>query len=167
MPPCATLWWLGWSAAATPSRWRCCCCGTMPAPKRLCGVRTSSLPSSSTCAAGWGGRAGARARVFASPQTKSGGGAPPASTRTSRYVYPRWAQRWPITWLRIFIYYLLTYPYTMVMARPRVRGRERLRGADGPLLFVSNHVAYIDIGFVMAALPLRYRTRLAVAMQGE
>ncbi len=42
-----------------------------------------------------------------------------------------------------------------------------MRGADGPLLFVSNHVAYIDIGFVMAALPLRYRTRLAVAMQGE
>src|SRR5207245_451277 len=91
----------------------------------------------------------------------------PTHAPPPRYVYPRWAQRWPVTWLRIFIYYLLTYPYTMVMARPRVRGRERLRDADGPLLFVSNHVAYIDIGFVMAALPARYRTRLAVAMQGE
>ena len=31
---------------------------------------------------------------------------------------------------------------------------------------VSNHIKY-DIGFVLAGLPLRYRYRLAVAMDGE
>src|SRR5204862_6523939 len=61
----------------------------------------------------------------------------------------------------------LTFPYTMLMARPRVVGRERMRDVSGPLLIVSNHITEIDIGFLMAALPARYRTRLAVAMRGE
>ncbi|HZQ92713.1 MAG TPA: AMP-binding protein [Terriglobales bacterium] len=83
------------------------------------------------------------------------------------YVFPRWAQRWPMTWIRPLVYYALTYPYTMIMARPRVTGRENLRGMKAPMLMVSNHLTYIDIGFLMAALPARYRTRLAVAMAGE
>ncbi|MEO6119908.1 MAG: lysophospholipid acyltransferase family protein, partial [Terriglobales bacterium] len=37
----------------------------------------------------------------------------------------------------------------------------------GPVLVISNHVAYIDVGFVLAALPFRLRNRLAVAMEGE
>src|SRR6185312_8870026 len=32
---------------------------------------------------------------------------------------------------------------------------------------VCNHVSQIDIGFIMAALPMRLRNHLAVAMQGE
>jgi long-chain acyl-CoA synthetase len=37
----------------------------------------------------------------------------------------------------------------------------------GPLLVISNHVIYLDVGFVLAALPMRLRHRLAVAMGGE
>jgi long-chain acyl-CoA synthetase len=55
----------------------------------------------------------------------------------------------------------------MLMARPRVRGRENIEGLPGPLLFVANHVTQIDVGFVLAALPARFRHRLAVAMVGE
>ncbi len=87
--------------------------------------------------------------------------------RRSEYAYPRWAQRWPQTWIRVFIYYLLTWPYTMLMAHPRVIGRERLSGLRGPALIVSNHVTYIDIGFLLAALPARFRHHLTVAMEGE
>jgi long-chain acyl-CoA synthetase len=32
---------------------------------------------------------------------------------------------------------------------------------------ISNHVIYLDVGFVLAALPMRLRHRLAVAMGGE
>ena len=53
------------------------------------------------------------------------------------------------------------------MAHPRVFGRENLRGVKGPVLLVSNHVIYLDVGFVLAALPMRLRHRLAVAMGGE
>ena len=85
----------------------------------------------------------------------------------ARHVYPRWAQRRPIRWLRAGIYYLFTWPATLIMAKPKVIGRERLSNARGPLLFVSNHVTYIDPGLLMFAMPGRYRRRLAVAMLGE
>ena len=85
----------------------------------------------------------------------------------SEFVFPRWAQRWPVTWIRTFFYYLLTWPATHLMAHPRVFGRENLRGVKGPVLVISNHVIYLDVGFVLAALPLRLRHRLAVAMGGE
>jgi long-chain acyl-CoA synthetase len=53
------------------------------------------------------------------------------------------------------------------MACPFIRGRENLRHLKGPLLFVANHITQVDVGFVLAAIPHRYRCRLAVAMWGE
>jgi long-chain acyl-CoA synthetase len=72
-----------------------------------------------------------------------------------------------VTWVRGFFYYLLTWPAMHLMAHPRVIGRENLRGVKGPVLVASNHVIYLDVGFVLAALPMRLRHRLAVAMGGE
>jgi long-chain acyl-CoA synthetase len=90
-----------------------------------------------------------------------------ASPVRSEFVFPRWAQRWPVTWFRTFFYYLLTWPATHLLAHPRVFGRENLGGVPGPVLVISNHVMYLDVGFVLAALPFRLRHRLAVAMGGE
>ena len=90
-----------------------------------------------------------------------------SSPDNSAFVFPRWAQRWPITWIRTFLYYLLTWPATHLLAHPRVFGRENLRGVKGPVLLISNHVIYLDVGFVLAALPPRLRGHLAVAMGGE
>lgn len=89
-----------------------------------------------------------------------------SSPPRSDYAYPRWAQRWPVTWLRFAVYYLLVWPATHLLAHPRVSGRENLRGLRGPVLVVANHTTRSDIGFVLAALPARLR-RLAVAMGGE
>src|SRR5437764_6650461 len=83
------------------------------------------------------------------------------------YPYSPWAQRWPITWLRLLVYYLFIWPATMIMAKPRIIGRERLKGFRGPALIVCNHITQTDIGFILAALPARFRHRLAAAMQGE
>ena len=85
----------------------------------------------------------------------------------TQYVYPRWAQSQLVHWLRALVYYLMTWPATMVLAKPTIRGRENLRGVKGPLLIVANHITETDIGFIQAALPARFRTNLAVAMQGE
>jgi long-chain acyl-CoA synthetase len=90
-----------------------------------------------------------------------------SSPMRTEFVFPRWAQRWPVTWLRGIAYYLLTWPATHFLAHPRVLGRENLRGVKGPALVISNHVIYLDVGFVLAALPMRFRHRLAVAMGGE
>ena len=83
------------------------------------------------------------------------------------YPYPRWAQRWPITWIREVVYYLLSWPATLIMAHPTVVGRENLRGIEGPLLISCNHVTYIDVGFALWALPAHLRRKMAVGMWGE
>ncbi len=85
----------------------------------------------------------------------------------SDFDYPQWAQRLPIVILRVLIYCMLIWPAILLMAYPRVRGRKNLGGLRGPLLFVANHITQVDIGFILAALPLRFRHRLAVAMVGE
>jgi long-chain acyl-CoA synthetase len=91
----------------------------------------------------------------------------PAARRTE-YVYPRWTQREPIRWLRLAVYYALAWPATQILGHPRIVGRENLRGLRGPLLVVSNHITRrADIGLILAALPLRFRHRLATAMGGE
>jgi long-chain acyl-CoA synthetase len=53
------------------------------------------------------------------------------------------------------------------MCRVRVIGAEQLAKVRGPALLISNHVTDVDAGLILSALPLRWRTRLAIAMQGE
>lgn len=86
---------------------------------------------------------------------------------TARHVYPTWPQHRFVSALRLAIYYLLAWPATYLLAAPRVRGREHLRGLHGPLLVVSNHVTYLDVAWILPALPARFRNRLATAMGGE
>ena len=90
-----------------------------------------------------------------------------AHSGAQQFAYPRWAQHWPVTWLRTAIYWIASWPSTVIMARPKIIGRERLRDHRPPFLIVSNHVTQLDIGFIYAALPPSWRTRLAVAMWGE
>src|SRR5207237_8293693 len=90
-----------------------------------------------------------------------------AQAKPLSYPYSPWAQRRPITWIRLLVYYLFVWPTTMLMAKPRIIGRERLKGFSGPALIVCNHITQTDIGFILAALPGRFRHRLAAAMQGE
>lgn len=90
------------------------------------------------------------------------------STRRSEYIYPRWTQRAPVRWLRLAVYYALVWPATQILAHPRIVGREHLRVVRGPVLVISNHITRrADIGLILAALPLRFRHRLATAMGGE
>ena len=84
-----------------------------------------------------------------------------------QHAFPTWPQSWLITALRLAIYYALAWPATYLLAAPRVRGRENLRGFRGPALVVSNHVTYLDIAWILPALPVRLRNRLATAMGGE
>jgi len=84
-----------------------------------------------------------------------------------QHVFPTWPQHWLITALRLAIYYSLAWPATYLLAAPQIRGRENLRGLDGPVLVISNHVTYLDIAWILPALPARFRNRLATAMGGE
>ncbi len=83
------------------------------------------------------------------------------------YHYPAWVLRWPVTWVRLLVYYALMWPAVLILGWPRVIGRENLRGVTGPLLVISNHVGDVDPGFILTALPARFRHRLVTATGGE
>ena len=83
------------------------------------------------------------------------------------YPFANWPRRFPITWLRFLLFYLLILPITRVMSRMKIEGRERLKNLNEPALFVTNHVTLGDQAMVLVALPLRIRHRLAIAMEGE
>jgi long-chain acyl-CoA synthetase len=84
-----------------------------------------------------------------------------------QYHYPRWAQRWPVTWIRNAVHYLLLRPSVFFLGWPRVEGRENLRETYGPVLVVCNHIDDVDVGFILTALPARFRHHLATAAGGE
>jgi long-chain acyl-CoA synthetase len=85
----------------------------------------------------------------------------------AHYDYPRWALRWPITWIRFLAHYLLVRPAVFLLGWPRMEGRENLQGVKGPVLVIANHISHVDVGFVLTALPARFRHRLATAAGGE
>ncbi len=85
----------------------------------------------------------------------------------ARYHYPNWTLRWPVTWLRLLAHYFLLRPAIILLGWPRIEGRENLSGVKGPLLVISNHIGDVDGGFLLTALPARFRHRIATATGGE
>ena len=105
-----------------------------------------------------------RTRHAANTQGTSGA----ADFREPRaFHYPSWALHWPATWLRLAAHYLLMRPAVFLLGWPSVIGRENLRGVDGPLLVICNHLGDVDVGFVQTVLPPRIRHRIATATGGE
>ena len=83
------------------------------------------------------------------------------------YPYPRWAMRFPVTWIRFVVYHVFLLPLTLIMCRVRSIGVERFAKAKPPVMFISNHVTDVDAALILSALPWRWRYRTAIAMQGE
>jgi len=83
------------------------------------------------------------------------------------YPYPRWQQRWPVSWLRVVLLYLIVFPAIRIMGWPKIRGKEQLARLRGPVVFISNHVTMVDHALVLFALPARFKTRMAIAQDGE
>jgi long-chain acyl-CoA synthetase len=90
-----------------------------------------------------------------------------AAANRLNYPYARWTRRWPVTWIRLLVYYALVWPATMIMDKPKIIGRKNLKDFHRQALIISNHITQSDIGFILAALPARLRHRVATAMQGE
>ncbi|MFL6228067.1 MAG: AMP-binding protein, partial [Pyrinomonadaceae bacterium] len=98
----------------------------------------------------------------------AGGGHDDEQGQPAPYPYPRWARRFPATWIRSALLYAIVFPLVRLMCPLRVVGRQRLaRLQESPALFVANHVTRADQALVLAALPGSYARRLAIAMDGE
>jgi long-chain acyl-CoA synthetase len=90
-----------------------------------------------------------------------------AQVEAVEFPYPKWPQRFPVTWIRFIVFYLVMWPLVWLMSRARVTGKQRLRETRGPMLFVANHVTMVDQSLIQFALPARFQRRLAIAMEGE
>lgn len=83
------------------------------------------------------------------------------------YPYPRWPGRWPFTWLRIVLLYVVAFTFVRLMGRPKIHDMEHLPELRGPAVFICNHVTMADHALVLFALPARFNTRMAIAQDGE
>ncbi len=81
--------------------------------------------------------------------------------------FPSWNRTLPVRAIRRLSLGTWILPLARVFARIRVEGLDRLRGIDGPVVFASNHQSHFDVPVILAALPGRWRSRVAPAMLKE
>ena len=81
--------------------------------------------------------------------------------------FPTWTRAWPVRVVRRLSLATWILPLTRVFAHARVEGLEHLAKITGPVIFASNHQSHMDVPVILAALPGRWRARMAPAMLKE
>ncbi len=92
----------------------------------------------------------------------------PAPAETVEPVdFPSWNRALPFRLLRAIAQPAFLLPLTRVFAWISVKGSQNLHGLRGPVIFASNHQSHMDVPVILAALPGRWRRRVATAMAKE
>ena len=81
--------------------------------------------------------------------------------------FPSWNRTLPVRVIRRLSLATWILPLARAFAHLRVEGLEHLRDLDGPVVFASNHQSHMDVPVILAALPGRWRARVAPAMLKE
>jgi 1-acyl-sn-glycerol-3-phosphate acyltransferase len=93
--------------------------------------------------------------------------APVPPLKTEGSFETAWSRKpWAST-TRDVIQELVMLPAFRYVASPSVRGEERLRHLEQPVIVAANHVSHLDTAAVIQALPLRFRHRLAVGAAAD
>jgi long-chain acyl-CoA synthetase len=82
-------------------------------------------------------------------------------------VFPTWNRRWWARGVRRTSLPTWLLPLTRAFAWIHVEGRQHLASIDTPVVFAANHQSHMDVPVIMAALPNRFRYRVAPAMAKE
>ncbi len=91
----------------------------------------------------------------------------PASSTEPLFAFPDWNRSLAARALRRAALPLFLLPLARVFVRVRVEGLEHLRGLAPPAIFAPNHQSHLDVPAILAALPPRWRYRVAPAMAKE
>jgi long-chain acyl-CoA synthetase len=83
------------------------------------------------------------------------------------FEFPSWNRSGAVQAMRRVAQFLVLLPLTRLFARIQVEGLENLRGLSGPVIFAPNHQSHMDVPVILAALPGRWRRRVAPAMAKE
>ncbi len=87
--------------------------------------------------------------------------------RVEPIVFPRWNRQWPARSIRRISLPTILLPLTRVFARLQVEGLQHLADAPSPVIFAPTHQSYLDVPALLAALPARWRYRIAPTMRKE
>lgn len=77
--------------------------------------------------------------------------------------YPRWSQKKFFHAIRPALQDLFLFSWLKPLIKVNVEGAENLEGLQGPVLFMPNHVSYIDPSIFLQALPRAVRHNLGGA----
>jgi long-chain acyl-CoA synthetase len=81
--------------------------------------------------------------------------------------FPAWNRAWPARAIRRASLPTWILPIARLFAWIGVEGREHLETVRGPVIFAANHQSHMDTPVILAALPARFRYRVAPAMAKE
>ena len=81
--------------------------------------------------------------------------------------FPTWNRTLPVRVLRRLSMATWILPLARVFAHVRVDGHDHLTRIDGPVVFAANHQSHFDVPVIFAALPGRWRAKVAPAMLKE
>jgi 1-acyl-sn-glycerol-3-phosphate acyltransferase len=93
--------------------------------------------------------------------------APSPPMRTEGNYETAWSRKGWATTTRGVLQELVMLPAYRYVASPTVRGRERLRNLNGPIVIASNHTSHLDTAAIIEALPLRFRDKLLVGAAAD
>ncbi len=92
---------------------------------------------------------------------------PPARAAVEPIDFPSWNRRLLARAVRRMSLPTWILPIARVFAHLRVEGRAHLAELQGPVVFAANHQSHMDTPVILAALPARWRYRVAPAMAKE
>jgi long-chain acyl-CoA synthetase len=81
--------------------------------------------------------------------------------------FPEWNRSRAARGLRRIALPGLILPLARTFAWIKVDGLENLQGIEPPVIFASNHQSHFDVPMILAALPAKWRYRVAPAMAKE
>ena len=81
--------------------------------------------------------------------------------------FPAWNRAWPVRVVRRLSLATWILPLARLFAHMRVEGLDHLATIEGPVILASNHQSHMDVPVILAALPGRWRARMAPAMLKE
>jgi long-chain acyl-CoA synthetase len=86
---------------------------------------------------------------------------------SSPNAYPGWPHWRAVGVLRFLLVRFILIPALRIGYRIEVHGSENLRGRTEPCFIVSNHVAHLDWGYVLCAVPEVFRRKLMVGAASD
>lgn len=87
--------------------------------------------------------------------------------RDTRYPFLSWPLSKAVLVLRQVVQYGLGYPIAFVSSRLHIEGKEHLKDVEGPILLYANHISSFDAGFILRALPMGMRWKMAIAAASD